>query len=122
MSEMEIGGPVRPVKESPARQYAYAMVMSRQPKEMLVYSKQRQMEQRYFDGYDLEDSFDEGVAHAIELTCEWIRLHIDVDKQVETNENGEPLADSYVERLEAKEKAANEVIELYKKFMKEKDE
>jgi hypothetical protein len=88
---------------------------------MLAYSKHRQMQQPYFDGYDLENAFDEGVAHTIELTCEWIRLHTDVDEQVETNENGEPLAGSYAERLEAKEKAANEVIELYKQFMKEKN-
>ena len=121
MSEMEIGGPVQSVNESPARQYAYARVMDRQPKGMLAYSKDRQMRQPYFDGYDLDDAFDEGAARTIELTCEWIRLHIDVDEQVETNENGEPLADSYFERLAAKEKAANEVIELYKKFMKEKD-
>ena len=122
MSEMEIGGPVRPVNESPARRYAYEIVTGAQPKGMLVYSKHRQMQQPYFDGYDLEDSFDEGANHAIELTCEWIRLHIDVDEQVDTNENGEPLADSYFERMDAKEKAANEVIELYKKFMKEKYE
>ena len=121
MSEMEIGGPVRPVEESPARQYAYSRVMNRQPKGMLVYSKHRQMQQPYFDGYDLEDAFDEGVDRTIELTCEWIRLHIDADEQVETNENGEPLAESYVERMDAKEKAATEVIELYKQFMKEKD-
>ena len=120
MSEMEIGGPVRPVKEGPARQYAYEIVTSAQPKGMLVYSKDRQMQQPYFDGYDLENAFDEGANHTIELTCEWIRRHIDVDEPVETNENGEPLADSYVERLGAKEKAANEVIELYKQFMKEK--
>jgi len=121
MSEMEIGGPVQPVNESPARQYAYARVMDRQPKGMLVYSKDRQMRQPYFDGYDLDDAFDEGAARTIELTCEWIRLHTDVDEQVETNENREPLAESYVERMDAKEKAANEVIELYKRFMKEKD-
>lgn len=122
MSEMEIGGPVQPVKESQSRQYAYARVMNRQPKGMLGYSKHRQMQQPYFDGYDMEDAFDEGANRTIELTCEWIRLHIDVDKQVETNENGEPLADSYVERMDAKEKAANDVIELYKQFMKEKYE
>jgi hypothetical protein len=121
MSDMEIGGPVRPVNESPSRQYAYARVTSVQPKGMLVYSKDRQMKQPYFDGYDLEDAFDEGAGHTIELTCEWIRLHIDVDEPVETNENGEPLADSYVERLTSKEMAANEAIELYKQFMKEKD-
>lgn len=121
MSETETGGPVQPVKESPARQYAYARVMDRQPKGMLAYSKDRQMRQPYFDGYDLEDAFDEGAARTIELTCEWIRLHIDVDEQVETNENGEPLVESYFERLGAKEKDANEVIELYKQFMKEKD-
>jgi hypothetical protein len=121
MSEMEIGGPAQPAKESQDRQYAYARVMDRQPKGMLAYSKDRQMRQPYFDGYDLEDAFDEGANHTIELTCEWIRRHIDVDEPVETNENGEPLADSYVERLTSKEMAANEAIELYKQFMKEKD-
>lgn len=120
MSDTEIGGPVQPVNESPSRKYAYERVTSAQPKGMLAYSKHRQMQQPYFDGYDLEDAFDEGADHTIELTCEWIRLHTDVDEQVETNENGEPLAESYVERL-AKEKAATEVIELYKQFMKEKD-
>lgn len=42
--------------------------------------------------------------------------HISTDAVVETNENGEPLAESFIAAGEARLKAAEEVFSKYKKF------
>ena len=42
--------------------------------------------------------------------------HISTDAVVETNENGEPLAESFIAAGEARLKAAEEVFNRYKQF------
>jgi len=75
--------------------------------------------------------FDEGSAmrtnkSQIEYTCtdaliekakEWFIEHVNIPQDVETNEDGEPLADSYIKYAKARFDAANEIFENFKNYM-----
>lgn len=46
---------------------------------------------------------------------EWLRFHIQVDEpKIEYNEDGQPLAESYLAHAKARYKAAEEVVKLFK--------
>lgn len=56
----------------------------------------------------------------IERAKEWFIKHINVSQNIETNENGEPLADSYIKYAESRLNAANEIFEDFIKYVKGK--
>ena len=53
----------------------------------------------------------------LDRACEWLNLRICVDVPIETNENGEPLADSWLETQMERAKAAEELIAEFRKAM-----
>lgn len=50
--------------------------------------------------------------------AQWLMDHIGVPGEVETTEDGEPLAKSYIEHAKRRIEVANEIIEDFKNFMK----
>lgn len=54
----------------------------------------------------------------IEKAKNWFYEHTDIPQEVETNEDGEPLADSYIKYAKARLDAANEMFENFKNYMK----
>lgn len=53
----------------------------------------------------------------LDNACEWLKLRISVDVPIETNENGEPLADSWVKAQMKRAKAAEELIAEFRRAM-----
>lgn len=62
-----------------------------------------------------KDAEDEIISRA----AQWLMDHIGVPGEVETNEDGEPLAMSYIEHAKRRIEVANEIIEDFKNFMRE---
>jgi hypothetical protein len=60
-----------------------------------------------------------GYKFAVEKACKWIRLHIGVDMSVRLTPDGEPLAEDFINKAEARVNAANKVVEQFKRFMEE---
>lgn len=67
----------------------------------------------YKSGYML------GAKEFTEKAVNWLRDRINIPYSVETNEDGEPLADSYIEYAKKRLEAANEIIEEFIKVMAE---
>jgi len=71
--------------------------------------------QRHIEGEDIEyvrtDSF-------FEKAKDWFITHVNIPQDVATNEDGEPLADSYIKYAKARFNAANEMFENFKNYMK----
>lgn len=53
----------------------------------------------------------------LDRACEWLRFRVIVDMPIETNENGEPLADSWIKVQMERAKAAEEFIAEFRKAM-----
>jgi len=53
----------------------------------------------------------------IEKAKEWFIEHVNIPQDVETNDDGEPLADSYIKYAKARFDAANEIFENFKNYM-----
>jgi hypothetical protein len=53
----------------------------------------------------------------IEMAKEWFINHVDMPQEVETNEDGEPLADSYIKYAKSRLNAANEIFEDFIKYV-----
>jgi hypothetical protein len=53
----------------------------------------------------------------LDKACEWLKLRISVDVPIETNENREPLADSWIKAQMERAKAAEEFIAEFRKAM-----
>ena len=53
----------------------------------------------------------------LDRACEWLRFRVSVDVPIETNENGEPLVDSWTKVQMERAKAA-EVIAAFRQAMK----
>ena len=49
----------------------------------------------------------------------WLRDRINIPYDVQTNEDGEPMADSYIDYAKKRLEVANEIIEEFLKFMTE---
>lgn len=62
-----------------------------------------------------------GAAYAdctmLDRACEWLRFRVSVDVPIETNENGEPLADSWIKAQMERAKAAEELINEFRQAM-----
>lgn len=54
----------------------------------------------------------------IEKAREWFIEHTNISQEIETNEDGEPLAASYIKYAEERFDAANEIFEDFKNYMK----
>lgn len=60
-----------------------------------------------------------GFEAAIDKAAEWIKMRVNIDMPVETNEDGEPLAESYLEYATERLRVAEEIAEEFKKEMLE---
>lgn len=49
---------------------------------------------------------------------EWFIEHVNIPQDVATNEDGEPLADSYINYAKERFNAANEMFENFKNYIK----
>ena len=63
--------------------------------------------------------FTHGYNYAVEKACEFIRLHIGVDIPVRLTPDGQPLAEDFFNKAEARANAAQNVVEQFKQFMEE---
>ena len=61
--------------------------------------------------YTRTDSF-------FEKAKDWFITHVNIQQDVETNEDGEPLAGSYIKYAKERFDAANEMFENFKNYMK----
>mgnify|MGYP007111659886 CR=1 FL=1 len=73
------------------------------------------------DLYKMQEAFENGMKEAdktmLDRACEWLRFRVSVDVPIETNENGEPLADSWIKAQMERVKAAEELIAEFRKAM-----
>lgn len=67
----------------------------------------------YKSGYML------GAKEFSEKAVNWLRDRVNIPYEVETNEDGEPMADSYIDYAKKRLEAANEIIEEFIKSMTE---
>jgi hypothetical protein len=67
----------------------------------------------YKSGYIL------GAKEFSEKAVTWLRDRVNIPYDVETNEDGEPMAGSYIDYAKKRLEAANEIIEEFLKFMTE---
>ena len=54
----------------------------------------------------------------LDKACEWLKFRVCVNMPIETNENGEPLADSWIKAQMERVKAAEEFIAEFRQAMK----
>ena len=54
----------------------------------------------------------------MEKVEKWFMEHANIAQEVETDENGEPLADSYIKYAKARIEAAKEMFESFKQAMR----
>jgi len=60
-----------------------------------------------------------GAVEMYEKVCDWLRERVNIPYTVETNEDGEPLAKSYIDYSKKRLDAANEIIAEFTKAMTE---
>ncbi len=60
-----------------------------------------------------------GAKEFSEKAINWLRDRVNIPYEVETNEDGEPMADSYIDYAKKRLEAANEIIEEFIKSMTE---
>lgn len=66
-----------------------------------------------------EDGAEHGYQYAVDKACEFIWLHIGVDMPVRLAPDGQPLAEDFINKTEARVNAANKVVEQFKRFMED---
>jgi len=75
-----------------------------------------------YDNKDIGDAIDKafnaGFNAAIEKACDWFKMTVSIPQEVSFNEDGEPLAESYIEYAKKRLEAANEIIKEFKEYMK----
>ena len=77
-----------------------------------------------YDQYSKERSgFIEGYEQAekdtIKRAIKWLMDRVNIPYDVETNDDGEPLADSYIDYAKKRFEVANEIVEDFRKAMEE---
>ncbi len=60
-----------------------------------------------------------GAKEFSEKAINWLRDRVNISYDVETNEDGEPMADSYIDYAKKRLEAANEIIKEFIKSMTE---
>ena len=63
--------------------------------------------------------FIEGVKDTLDKVCRLLRDSVTIDQKVETNEEGEPLAGSYIDYAMERLKAANQVVDEFMERLNE---
>jgi lysozyme family protein len=71
----------------------------------------------YGRGY--KSGYMKGVKDIYEKASQWLKDRVNIPYTVETNEDGEPLADSYIDYAKKRLEAAEEIISEFKKAMEE---
>ena len=66
-----------------------------------------------------QQGYEQAEKDTIERAIKWLIDRIDVSCSVSTNENGEPLADSYIDYAEKRLEAANKIVDEFRKAMEE---
>lgn len=69
----------------------------------------------FVDGY--KEGYEHGEKDTIERAIKWLMDRVNIPCDVETNEEGEPLADSYIDYAKKRLEAANEIAEDFRKAM-----
>lgn len=69
--------------------------------------------------FPFEAGAEYGYQYAVDKACKWLRAHIGVDMPVRLNPDGEPLAEDFFNKAEARCKAADKVVEQFKRAMEE---
>ena len=82
------------------------------------YSVEHPSEAPQLDELHFKDGAEYGYNLALESVCEYLKFFINVPDEVETNENGEPLATSFLEVSMKRIKAAEEFTNNLKQAMK----
>lgn len=77
----------------------------------------RLMRSIYVDGH--EAGYKQAEKDTIEKAVEWLRERINIPQEVLVNEDGEPLADSYIAYAKRRLEVANEIIDDFRKSMEE---
>lgn len=67
----------------------------------------------YVEGYN------QALQDLMEKAKQWFTEYTNIPYEVETNEDGEPLADSYIQYTKERLDAANEMFEKFKQFITE---
>lgn len=74
-----------------------------------------------YGSLDFQVGVNYGVKYAdktmIEKACEWLKSRISIDIPIETNENGEPFADSYLDIQIERMKLVEELIDDFRRTM-----
>ena len=67
---------------------------------------------------ECEKIYQEVEDEIITRAAQWLMDHVNIPGEVETTEDGEPLAKSYIDHAMKRIEVANEIIEDFKNFMK----
>lgn len=68
-------------------------------------------------GHGFKSGYMLGVKEFTEKAKDWLRDRVDIPYDVDTNEDGEPLAKSYIDYAKKRLEVANEIIEEFIKAM-----
>lgn len=61
--------------------------------------------------------YDQAMKDFMDKACDFLDDRIGIDQKIEVNENGEPLADSYIAYCVARKQEAERIIKLFKQYM-----
>jgi hypothetical protein len=77
-------------------------------------------------GHHVTDAFEAGAQWKEDILLkkarDWFNEHVGIQQEVETNENGEPLASSYLSYTNARLAAAREMYETFAEYVLHIDE
>ena len=65
------------------------------------------------------EAYNEGVKDTLDKVCRLLRDSVTIDKKVETTEDGEPLALSYIDYAMERLKAADQVVDEFMERLNE---
>lgn len=68
---------------------------------------------------EAERIYREAEKEILDKAAQWFKDHINIDQEVETTENGEPLALSYIAYAKARLEEAQRIIDEFTQYVKE---
>lgn len=86
-------------------------------KESDEYIYDDEIEEVINDDISFDSIYKIGFKAAIDKAAEWIKMRVNIDMPIETNEDGEPLAKSYLDYATERLRVAEEIVEEFKKEM-----
>lgn len=57
------------------------------------------------------------IKELLNSACRWLRDRVNIPQEVETDENGEPLADSYIDYCKKRTEVADEIVKEFREQM-----